>query len=855
MGKQKKLASKLTLFAVLGLLISFIVLTVVIANSTSKNLIFEQKEKVSLIADLSSKITLKFMDSVINKQEVLIKAVINLGTIPDEFRNQNLSGLISSVKAIDNDMLSLFYTVGDEFVKPNGYTVYSTGEKAQYELRQDLFLTKEEYAAIAQSKALTVLDPHKKSINGKEYTVITVIRPIVDENNNFLGLVGSDIDTALLSSNTYTSPQYKSQYNEIVCGHQTVIMDSITPENIGRKYKDVSGSKDPDLILDVAKNPVNTGFFDEMKDGQRYYSSIVPFYVGGSKTVWLSISSVDDKEFYAPVAEQIATVIIVSIIALIAIAALLYFMINKNLRPITEIETAVKEMADGNLNANLHTERNDEIGSLARSVSVMRDNIINLVDNIDVMADRFDKGEITAKIDESLFNGDYKKVSYAINTLFESLVIDTSTIINVFGDLGNGNFEVNLKEFPGQKAFANTRFNELKHSISSLHNELSQLIVSAIEGDLTARIDTEQYGGGWRKLAEGLNNLLIAVNKPITEVNCALRRLSCGDFNISINKNYHGTYAEMMVSLEKTVISVGSYIDEITEILDTVSQGDLRREITREYVGQFNMIKESINKINSNLRETVSNIRASAENVYTGAKQISETSMNLADGTTMQATTIENLNYSINVINEQTQQNTVEAKNADELSKKSITSAGEGNKQMANMLYSMDEIKAASNNISKIIKTIDDIAFQTNLLALNAAVEAARAGQHGKGFAVVAEEVRSLAGRSQKAAQETANLIEDAILKINSGTQLATTTSDALNTIISDINSISSIINSIYKSTNEQAQGISKINEGISEISKVIQRNSATSQEAAAASQQLNTLSEVLTQMVSDFKV
>ncbi len=855
MGKQKKLASKLTLFTVLGLLISFLILTVVIANSTGKNMIMEQEEKISLIADLSSRATAKFMDSVANKQEVLASSVINLSSIPQELRQANLSGLISYIKSNDDDMLSIFYTVGEELLQPNGYTIYSTDGKTQYELKQDLFLTKDEYSAIAQSKALTILDPHKKNINGKEYTVITVITPIVDDNNNFMGLIGSDIDTDLLVSNTYKSSNYKTQFNEIVCGHQTVIMDSVTNENIGKKYKDASKSKNPDLVLNVAKNPVNTKFIDEMKDGTKYFSSIIPFYVGNSKTVWLSITSVEDKEFYAPVAEQVTTVIIVSIIALIAVTGLLYLMINKNLRPISEIDMAVREMADGNLNVNLHTERNDEIGSLARSVSAMRDNVINLVDNIGLMTEQFEKGQITAKINEEMFKGDYKKVTDAINSLFNSLVQDTTEIINVFGDLGSGNFNINLKEFPGQKAFANKRFDELKNSITSLHDELSQLIHAAIEGDLSARINTEQYGGGWKKLAEGLNNLLIAVNNPITEVNRALHRLSQGDFNITINKNYHGTYAEMMQSLEKTLVSVGSYIDEITDILDSVSQGDLRREITRDYMGQFNMIKVSINKINSNLRKTVSGIRNSAENVYVGAKQISETSMTLADGTTKQASTIEDLTCSINIINDQTQQNTLETKTADELSKKSISSAGEGNKHMANMLYSMDEIKEASNNISKIIKTIDDIAFQTNLLALNAAVEAARAGQHGKGFAVVAEEVRSLAGRSQRAAQETANLIEDAITKISAGTELATTTSEALNTIISDINSISAIINSIYKSTNEQALGISKITDGISQISGVVQSNSATSQEAAAASEELSTLSEVLTQMVSNFKV
>ncbi len=193
------------------------------------------------------------------------------------------------------------------------------------------------------------------------------------------------------------------------------------------------------------------------------------------------------------------------------------------------------------------------------------------------------------------------------------------------------------------------------------------------------------------------------------------------------------------------------------------------------------------------------------------------------------------------------------ANKANEMAEFIKKNAGEGNREMQNVLKAMEEINLSSNNISKIIKVIDDIAFQTNILALNAAVEAARAGQHGKGFAVVAEEVRNLAARSANAANETTGMIEESIKKAVDGKKITEFTAEALNKVTENITSVVDIINGIAVASNDQASAIGQINQAIEEVSKVTQTIAATAEETASASEELSSQAVLVKERVGRF--
>ncbi len=570
---------------------------------------------------------------------------------------------------------------------------------------------------------------------------------------------------------------------------------------------------------------------------------------------WSVAINAEANEFLHDTYNAIIITFVLVIVALIVgmIAAVL--LGNSIVKPVKEISSVAMQIAGGNLNVNLKVKGKDEISVLAKSFITLRDTILSLTDKISLMSDQLDRGDIDARIDSDLFEGEYRRVTDSINLMVNTIYIDVQDMIKAYGEVGAGNFNAQLRQMPGKKALYNERFIELNKNVTSVSRDIAYLINSAAEGRLDARVDASNYRGDWYQLTSGLNSLLESIAGPVNEANSILSRVANGEFDVSVNKNHKGIFATMMLSFDKMISATGSYIDEINKVLSTLGDGDLRVQITREYAGRYNSIKESINRISSSLKETIDDIRVSADNVLLGARQISESSMTLAAGASMQAESIDNLTSSVETINQKTSKNTHEAQAANELSQKSIDRAQRGSKEMSEMLNAMEGIMTATGNISKIIKVIDEIAFQTSLLALNASVEAARAGEHGKGFAVVAEEVRALSGRSSQAAQDTVTLIEDVIAKVNSGSDMAKHMSGSLQKIVRDVDAISQSIGSIYSDTKDQSDGIVQVTTGISQIAEVIQRNSSTSEEAAAAAQELNSQSEVLAKMVSRFTI
>jgi len=339
------------------------------------------------------------------------------------------------------------------------------------------------------------------------------------------------------------------------------------------------------------------------------------------------------------------------------------------------------------------------------------------------------------------------------------------------------------------------------------------------------------------------------ISRPIKKMVAVADKLALGDVNVNVDINTKDETGQLASSFDKMI----GNIQKQAKAAERIADGDLTVEV--DIKSENDLLGMKLAELVKNNNEILSSIANASEQVAVGAKQVSESSMALSQGATEQAASVEELTASLEEIAAQTESNAKNANQANELAEVAKNNAVQGNSQMKEMLFAMEDINESSMNISKVIKVIDDIAFQTNILALNAAVEAARAGQHGKGFAVVAEEVRNLAARSANAAKETTDMIEGSIKKAEGGTKIARETAEALSKIVGGVEKVASLVNDIAIASNEQAMGITQINQGIMQVSQVVQTNSATSEESAAASEQLSGQASLLKEKVGKYKL
>lgn len=348
------------------------------------------------------------------------------------------------------------------------------------------------------------------------------------------------------------------------------------------------------------------------------------------------------------------------------------------------------------------------------------------------------------------------------------------------------------------------------------------------------------------------------ITQPVTELEQATRAMAKGEFS-TVRVAYDsrdelGSLAGDIRSMVKTLTDV---IQNETYILNEMAEGNFSVHSERDeyYIGEFEQLLRSMKKINRGLSELLLQISQSADNVAASSEQVSSGSQNLAQGTTEQAASVEELTGMMSEISDQAYRNSRDAQEASEKAQMVKENATESSRSMQEMVKAMAEISGKSDEIRKIVKTIEDFSFQTNILALNAAVEAARAGDRGKGFSVVANEVRSLANQSSAASKSTAALIQSSLQAVENGRKIANETDNALAEVVSGIDNVSELLFHITDASSKQFDANRQVTENINLISEVVQTNSATAEECAAASEELASQAQLLKELVSHFKL
>jgi methyl-accepting chemotaxis protein len=546
---------------------------------------------------------------------------------------------------------------------------------------------------------------------------------------------------------------------------------------------------------------------------------------------------------------------VTTVASIIVLLFLIGYITKSITNPLHNLLDASKHLESGNLNINLDVSAYDEIGDLTRSLGSVASTMKIIIDDINLMYRRHEyDGDIYYAIDTDKFGGSYREVANGVNQMVASYIKTCEDILETMKNIANGNIVINLPQYNGKKAEINETVNKVVATIKNIMETINILAHAGAEGNLDVKAHVTKYNGEWKTIATELNALMDAFGGAIGDTVTALGELSKGNFSHRITASYKGEYEKIKTAANNTGTAINSYITEVSGILGHMAQGDLTHNINREYVGDFTAIKESINKISKILSDTMSNIVSASDLVLAGSGKISNSAAVLAQGAAEQADSIRELTASIDEINSQTRDNASNAQQALLLADESKNNAETGNREMTALLEAMDGITQSSNEIGKIIKTIEDIAFQTNLLALNAAVESARAGEHGKGFSVVAEEVRALAAKSREAVQNTSSLIQESISRVKDGTKCANDTANSLGQIVGNVAEVAGVVEKIHEASKNQAESIGSISNGINEISHVTQNNTASSQESAASAEELNTQATTLKEMVKFFK-
>ncbi|MCL1884190.1 MAG: methyl-accepting chemotaxis protein [Defluviitaleaceae bacterium] len=597
--------------------------------------------------------------------------------------------------------------------------------------------------------------------------------------------------------------------------------------------------------------------------------------------------------------QDISSVIILSSIVGAVVGASIFGLISRVAYSINKLNEAAARLGRGEINVNLPPVQYSEIGLLAQSLGEINRNLSTLSNESKRVCDEITSGRLSTIGDESLVPGAYRGIISCVNDISKSAANCLDGIpfsVSVLDDQYRFAFVNKAAQSEGYdpeevygvcildsllpeeakvyKDFLDTtaRTGEPEYYRSKYYSpakgdvecRLGLTALKNAEGKITGYLETVNDITSQIRAQEKSEKITVYQDAETLSVTQALEK---GLVNGYLQFSYEPclsdddtqktaqAYVGIMNAMTTATKTIKSYIDEITDGLRTIAKNDFTVKINRNYIGDFAPIKESIELIIGSVSSLINEIYSATGYVDEGASNIAKSAQELMISFEMQATAMTEVRAAIGVLTDKTHQNAKDLQNMGELSNQVKDAADVGSHHMEEMTAAMEGIQQSSQEIAKVNKIIEDIAFQTNLLSINASIEAARAGEHGKGFAVVAEEVRNLSRRSSDAAKDTSEKIATSLDRANEGVAKSEQASDALHTIVKLMNDTASVIANVVQASDEQSTEIETLQRHIEDISVGAERNTESVQINATVSEELSGQASILMSLVDRFKI
>ncbi|KAB7766607.1 MULTISPECIES: methyl-accepting chemotaxis protein [Xanthomonas] len=495
------------------------------------------------------------------------------------------------------------------------------------------------------------------------------------------------------------------------------------------------------------------------------------------------------------------------IVAAIGMAIVIRRQLLKRLGTAIGVADAI---ARGKLDNAIDLRSKDEAGVLLLSMDKMQSQLQAVLAAQAEMAKRHDAGQISFRMDETVFPGDYGRMVHDSNTLVAAHIAVKLRLAQIMGRYAIGDLSEDMDRLPGEKAVLTETMDTVKRNLTAMNTEIKHLAGAAAAGDFSVRGDAERFQYDFHLMVESLNQLMATADGNLQALSTLLKAIAAGDLTARMHGQFQGVFATM---------------------------------------------RDDANTTAEQLATIVARIQTAAVSINGAASEIAAGNDDLSRRTEQQAASLEETAASMEELTSTVKQNAEHARQANQLAAGAATVASQGGTVVGQVVETMSGIEASSKKIADIISVIDGIAFQTNILALNAAVEAARAGEQGRGFAVVASEVRTLAQRSANAAKEIKGLIDDSVGRVAQGSALVDQAGKTMQEIVTSVQRVTDIMGEIAAASQEQSAGIEQVNQTVTQMDETTQQNAALVEEATAAARSMEEQAGQLSQAVAVFKI